>query len=203
MEDSGRMLTVTRPSPLRLWGFLLTVLGGALIAFGSIGTWAAVSLGNSTQNAVPTKGVDVWQGTVTLLLGVLIVLGILALRFVPPRGRRVVAAGITVAAVLALAFGAWALGALGSIVRDSGIEGLTRMAEQAGVPASRAAQLVRQTLDRFGIEVRAQAGLWITLAGGALALAGGAVDLAWVRQKRQLGTAIDPDTLPEDSATER
>ncbi len=32
------MLAVVKPSPLRLWGFLLTVLGGALITFGSIGT---------------------------------------------------------------------------------------------------------------------------------------------------------------------
>jgi len=63
------MLAVVKPSPLRLWGFLLTVLGGALMAFGSIGDWAAVSLGGSTENAVPTKGIDLWQGKVTVLIG--------------------------------------------------------------------------------------------------------------------------------------
>ena len=67
------MLAVVKPSPLRLWGFLLTVLGGALIAFGSIGNWAAISLGGSAEGAIPTKGIDVWQGKVTLILGALIV----------------------------------------------------------------------------------------------------------------------------------
>ena len=81
------MLAVVKPSPLRLWGFLLTVVGGALMAFGSIGDWAAVSLGGSTENAVPTKGIDLWQGKVTVLLGVLIIVGILALRFVRPERR--------------------------------------------------------------------------------------------------------------------
>ena len=88
------MLPVVRPSPLRLWGFLLTVLGGALIAFGSIGSWAAISVGNSVENAVPTKGVDVWQGKATLLLGVLIIAAIVVLRFVRPDQRRFIAVGI-------------------------------------------------------------------------------------------------------------
>ena len=64
------MLAVVKPSPLRLWGFLLTVIGGALVAFGSIGNWAAITLGGGTVNVVPTKGIDVWQGKVTLILGV-------------------------------------------------------------------------------------------------------------------------------------
>ena len=65
--ETRPMLAVVKPSPLRLWGFLLTVIGGALIAFGSIGNWAAVSLGSSTENAVPTKGIDLWQGKVTVI----------------------------------------------------------------------------------------------------------------------------------------
>jgi hypothetical protein len=42
-------------------GFLLTVVGGALIAFGSIGNWAASAWGTA-RDAVPTKGIDGWQG---------------------------------------------------------------------------------------------------------------------------------------------
>ena len=45
-----------------------------------------------------------------------------------------------------------------------------------------------------GIGVQAEAGLWPAGAGGALATAGGALDLAWVRRKHALGDAIDADT---------
>jgi hypothetical protein len=51
-------------------------------------------------------------------------------------------------------------------------------------------------MSKEGIAAEAQAGLWMTVAGGVLATAGGLVDVAWVRQKRLAGDAIDPDTLP-------
>ncbi|MGZ5298430.1 MAG: hypothetical protein ACXWEJ_03600 [Actinomycetota bacterium] len=180
------MLAVVKPSPLRLWGFLLTVLGGALVAFGSIGNWAAISLGNSIENAIPTKGIDVWQGTATLILGVLIVIGILALRFVRPERRNAMAIAIVVAGLAALALGLWVLVALKSVVRDTGVDELAKLYGR---------QQVLKTMSTQGIAVKAQVGLWMTVAGGVLATAGGSVDLAWVRQKRLVGDAIDPDTL--------
>lgn len=187
MGDSISMLAVVKPSPLRLWGFLLTVLGGALIAFGSIGSWAAISLGNSVENAVPTKGIDVWQGTATLILGVLIVIGILALRFVRPGRRYAMAVAIAGAGMAALALGLWVLLALKSVMRDTGVDELARVYGR---------EEVLEAMAREGIAVKAQVGLWMTVAGGAFATAGGFVDLAWVRQKRLVGNAIDPDTLP-------
>lgn len=185
------MLAVVKPSPLRLWGFLLTVVGGALIAFGSIGNWAAISLGNSVENAVPTKGIDVWQGMVTLILGVLIVIGILALRFVRPERRNVIAVAIVVAGSLALALGLWTLLALESVVRDTGVDELAKVYGR---------QEVLKTMNEQGVAVKAQIGLWMSVAGAILATAGGFVDLAWVRHKRLAGDAIDPDTLTADAA---
>ena len=186
MGDSIPMLAVVKPSPLRLWGFLLTVLGGALIAFGSIGNWAAISLGNSVENAVPTKGIDVWQGTASLILGVLIVIGILALRFVRPGRRYAMAVAIGVAGLAALALGLWVLLAVKSVMRDTGVDELARVYGR---------EEVLEAMAREGIAVKAQIGLWMTVAGGVLATAGGLVDLAWVRKKRLAGDAIDPDTL--------
>jgi hypothetical protein len=192
------MLAVVKPSPLRLWGFLLTVVGGALIAFGSIGSWAAVSVGGSTVGAAPTKGIDLWQGKLTVVLGVAIIVGILALRFVKPERRRVVAIGIVIAAALALAVTLWCAIALDSVVHDTGVEQLIRaVVDQLEMSVEQARELVAQAMGRVGISVDAQAGLWIAIAGGALAVAGGLVDLAWVRQKRRAGNAIDRDTLPE------
>jgi hypothetical protein len=178
---------VVKPSPLRLWGFLLTVLGGALVAFGSIGDWAAVSLGSSTKGAVPTKGIDIWQGTATVILGALIVVGILALRFVRPERRNAMAIAIVVAGLAALALGLWALLALKSVVQDSGVDALAKIYGR---------QEVLQAMSKVGVAAKAQTGLYMTAAGGVLATAGGLVDLAWVRQKRIAGNAIDPDTLP-------
>jgi hypothetical protein len=184
------MLAVVKPSPLRLWGFLLTVLGGALIAFGSIGNWAAISLGGSSEGAIPTKGIDVWHGKATLILGVLIVIAILALRFVRPERRKAIAIAIVVAGLAALALGLWVLLALKSVMRDPGVDELAKTYGR---------QQVLQTMSREGIAVKAQTGLWMTVAGGVLATAGGFVDLAWVRQKKIAGNAIDPDTLPAET----
>lgn len=181
------MLAVVKPSPLRLWGFLLTAIGGALIAFGSLGDWAAVSLGSSTEGAVPTKGVDIWQGLATVILGALIVVGILALRFVRPERRNAMAVAIVVAGLATLGLGLWALLALRSVVQDSGVDELAKAYGR---------QDVLRAMSKEGIAAKAQAGLWMTVAGGVLATAGGLVDLAWVRQKRLAGDAIDPDTLP-------
>ncbi len=190
------MLAIVKPSPLRLWGFLLTVLGGALMAFGSIGNWAAVSLGGSTENAVPTKGIDLWQGKVTVVIGALIVVAILALRFVRPERRNLLAAGIVVLAVIGAGISIWCLVALESIVRDTGIDALVEyVSTQLGLTTSEARQEVLAALGATGVDIQAQASLWMTFIGSLLAVAGGVVDLAWVRQKRVAGDTIDPDTL--------
>jgi hypothetical protein len=198
------MLTVVKPSPLRLWGFLLTVIGGALMAFGSIGDWAAVSLGGSTVNAVPTKGIDIWQGKATLIFGALIVVSILALRFVTPERRNLLAGGIVVLALVGVVLAVWCVLALDSVVRDTGVNGLVDLvATQLGLSAAEARSQVLAALGATGIDVRVQASLWVTLTGSILAVAGGIVDLAWVRHKRVAGDAIDPDTLtatPEPGA---
>ncbi len=200
------MLAVVKPSPLRLWGFILTVIGGALVAFGSIGNWAAITLGGGTVNVVPTKGIDVWQGKVTLILGAVIVIAILALRFVRPERRNAMAIAITVAGFAALALGLWALLALKSVVQDTGVDALVKILVGLGISATRAREQVLRTMSREGIEVKAQIGLWMTVAGGVLATAGGFVDLAWVRHKKIAGNTIDPDTLPAkteaDAATD-
>jgi hypothetical protein len=135
----------------------------------------------------------VWQGKVTLILGALIVVAILALRFVRPERRNATAIAIIVAGLAALALGLWVLLALKSVMRDPGVDELIKAYGR---------QQVLQTMSREGIAVEAQAGLWMTVAGGVLATAGGFVDLAWVRQKKIAGNTIDPDTLPANAGAE-
>jgi hypothetical protein len=195
------MLAVVKPSPLRLWGFVLTVVGGAAIAFGSISDWAAVSLGGSAESAVPTKGIDLWQGQVTLALGVLVIVGILALRFVRPERRAPLAVALVAMGLLALGLAVWCVLALDAVVEDTGVNALIdTVAAQLGISEAEARELVTQVLATAGVEVQAQAGLWLTVAGAVLATVGGLLDLAWVRRKRLVGDAIDPDTLPAPAA---
>ena len=191
------MLAVVKPSPLRLWGFLLTALGGALIAFGSIGNWATITLGGTTENAVPSNGIDLWQGKLTVVLGAMIVIGILALRFVRPEHRIAMGILLTVAALIGLGIAAWCLISLESVIHGTGIESLVKhLVDVLGMSEAEARRAVVRTMQEKGIDVRAQTGLWMVAAGGVVATVGGFVDLAWVRQKRIAGNAIDPDTLP-------
>jgi len=124
------------------------------------------------------------------------VIAILALRFVRPERRNAMAVAIVVAGLAALALGLWGLLALKSLVQDTGVDALVKLLVGLGVSATKAREQVLQTMSREGIAVKAQAGLWMSVAGGVLATAGGFVDLAWVRQKKISGNAIDPDTLP-------
>ena len=91
------------------------------------------------MNAVPTKGIDVWQGKATLILGALIVVAILALRFVRPERRNAMAIAIIVAGLAALALGLWALLALKSVVRDTGVDALAKLVDARGLGRGSAA----------------------------------------------------------------
>jgi hypothetical protein len=52
-----------KPSPLRLWGFLLTVVRRSADRVRLHRELGGDQLHrNSVENAVPTKGIDVWQG---------------------------------------------------------------------------------------------------------------------------------------------
>jgi hypothetical protein len=195
------MLAVVRPSALRLWGFILTVAGGAAIAFGSISDWAAVSIGGSAESAVPTKGVDLWQGQVTLALGVLVIVGVLSLRFVRPDRRAPLAVALVAMGLLALGLAGWCVLALERVVGGTGVEALVdEVVAQLGLTQAEARELVTQVLATAGVEVQAQTGLWLTVAGALVATVGGLLDLAWVRRKRLAGDAIDPDTLTAPAA---
>ena len=103
-----------------------------------------------------------------------------------PERRNAIAVAIVVAGSIALALGVWALLALDSVVHDVGVDELARVYGR---------QEVLKTMSEQGVAVKAQTGLWMTVAGGVLATVGGFVDLAWVRHKRDAGDAIDPDTL--------
>ena len=187
------MPMIERPTRLRLWGFVLTVGGGALIALGALLPWVSVGLRSDTQGALTSTspGVDLRPGQVCLALGIIAILALPALRVAHSIGlRRAVAILVVVAG----------LGALVLSVRELTIKdhllftGVRHVGEsihsQTGLPAADLAAKAREELKKEGF-VDVGLGLWITIAGGLVALAGGALDLLWVQSRARAHAAID------------
>jgi hypothetical protein len=91
--------SMARPSKLRLAGFLALTLGGLLLSLGSLMDWATVQPFDT-----PTRGVDLWEGTVTLAIGFVVLFGMILMRLVRPhRARQAVAVVILALGLIATA----------------------------------------------------------------------------------------------------
>jgi MFS family permease len=191
------VLDVSKPTPLRLFGFLFTALGGLLIALGSISDWATVVFLGQSFNDSGTPGIDLPDGKVVLGLGVLMLVGIVAMRLAGTIGvRRVLAMGICIAAVVAISV------AVFDVVRADdrfGDYAVDRIAAALSDASSLSLQQARNKVEAF-IEqegsIDVGLGLWLVLGGGALGLAGGLLDLAWVSRQRPRDAGEDAAQPP-------
>ena len=179
-------LDLSRPTPLRLFGFLFTAAGGLLIALASLQTWATVGIVDDAAGILDTAipGIDRVEGKATLAMGVAILVGLVTLRVVGSHPtRRTVALLITLCAAAALLIGVLDLSDTRGRFDDAGAERLIEsVASMRHVPIDE----VRRGLEEIGssvIEISVGVGLWLLLAGGALGLVGGLLDLAWVGQQ--------------------
>lgn len=175
-----------RPSPLRLWGFLVTILGGTLIGVGSILTWAEVDFGGISV----TKGIDTLEGKVALGASILVLIGIPAMRGALSRpGRRAWAIIIVVASLVAGGLTLYALGQKQERLGIGSAENLARdIAAQSGIAETEVLEQVRGE-----VIVEVQPGLYITIAGAALGVAGGILGLAWAARAPLPGGDADRD----------
>jgi hypothetical protein len=189
------VLDVSRPTPLRLFGFVFTALGGLLIALGSISDWATVVFLGQTFPDSATPGIDVPEGKLVLTLAVLMLVGIVAMRLARTIGiRRPFAGGICVAAAAAITVAAF------DVVRADdrfGGYAVDKLAEQlsasSGIPLEQARTRVEAFIGTEG-SIDIGLGLWLVLSGGVLGLVGGLLDLAWVGQQRR--RAVSEDEVP-------
>jgi hypothetical protein len=186
------MPKVERPTQLRLWGFVLTVGGGALIAIGALLTWVSVDYKGITSKQL---GVDLKPGIACLVVGVIAILAIPALRTVHSIPlRRAIAIGVAVAGLVAIVLGVREL----SIKDHLLFTGVRTFAEalhqQNGLPARDLAAQIRAGLQKSG-SVNVGIGLWITIAGGVVTLVGGVLDVMWVQSRaRAHAHAFDAPT---------
>jgi hypothetical protein len=186
------VLDTSKPSPLRLLGFVFTAVGGLLIALGSLQTWATVGIAADRAGVLDTAipGVDTGEGKATLAIGILLLVGIVALRVAGSSGARR-AIGV---AIVVLSLGALAIGIVDLVKADTRFadEGARRMvaARQSPGPVTIAAStdfLAAGTTVEIGI------GLWSVIVGGAVGVLGGLLDLAWVGQQRLAEAGAETD----------
>lgn len=181
-------LSVSRPAPLRLVGFVCTAIGALLVGLGATEDWATVHVPGVTGTPIsPFKGVDVWEGKVALFAGITILVLVIVSRLLAGR----TAARGAAALIVVLGLGAAALAA-SDVARantrfraDDGLERIARsVSDQLGLPF----EDVLAQLKRVGpkLEIRAASGAYVTIAGGVLAAIGGILGFAWASRRPEL-----------------
>lgn len=182
---SGITSTV-RPTGLRLAGTACVALGAIAAGVGATREWATIGFKADVQHAadVSVHGIDVWEGKFVLFAAVATLLVMLAMRISGSRGtRRGLAIALIVLGALCVALpGADAVRAKD---RFGGVEGVDRLAKTLSVQVGLPEHVVRERLRYLlaeDLRVEISAGLWITVAGGVLLVAGGILGLVWVRR---------------------
>jgi MFS family permease len=191
------VLDVSKPTPLRLFGFLFTALGGLLMALGSISDWATVVfLGQSFKDSA-TPGIDLPEGKAVLALGILMLVAIVAMRLARTIGaRRVLATGICIAAAAAISVAAYDVVRADERFGDYSVDRVaTGLSQATGLSLEQARNEVESYIEREG-SIDVGSGLWLVLGGGALGLVGGLLDLAWVSQQRLRAAGEDEAPTP-------
>ena len=162
------------PSPLRLAGFLLAVIGALLVGLGSLTTWATVGVvAENVHTEIP--GVDLPDGVAVLVCAVVLLVGTLATRMV--RSSRAAAAW----SAFVIAAGAIALAIGGAFL----VTGLDRSDVVASLPPE-------ETWEVAGVLRELGTGAVLVLIGGILGVCGGIASLAWAMRGREASPADDP-----------
>ncbi|HEY7659264.1 MAG TPA: hypothetical protein VIC58_01540 [Actinomycetota bacterium] len=147
-------------------GAVLAIVGGALLAIGSFLTWAEVSGGGQT---VAAKGTDGSDGYITLVLGIVAIgCGIVLMR----GARRALAIIVIVAGIIGAAVGLYdALTAKDRVLDDAAEE----LAPGFGVSTEEMREVLDAAIDSGQLGLSISIGLYVVIAGGVIAIVGGAL----------------------------
>jgi hypothetical protein len=153
---------------------------------GATREWATIGFTADVEHAadVSVHGIDVWEGKVVVFAAVATLLVMLAMRISGTRGTR---RGLAIALIVlgALCVALPIADAARAEERFGGVEGVDRLAKTLSVQLGLPEEVVREHLSDLlaqDLRVEIAAGLWITVAGGVLLVAGGVLGLAWVRR---------------------
>ena len=180
-------LSTARPTRLRLLGFLVLVGGSVLAGVGATRLWATIGFVADTEGAadVFVYGTDVWEGKVVLLIAGLALVAMIVMRTTTSGAlRRTLGAGMIVLGLACVALPL--LAAVRPDARFGGPEGLDRMARILSARLELPEDVIREQLaEQFERDLRVEIGpgLWLSVGGGVLIAAGGALGLAWARTR--------------------
>ena len=186
--------STARPTAIRLAGTACVALGAIAAGVGATREWATIGFTADVEHAadVSVHGIDVWEGKVVLFAAVAALLVLLAMRISGSRGtRRGLAITLIVLGALCVALPI----ADGVRAKDrfGGVEGVDRIARTLSAQLGLPEEVVREHLSDLlaqDLRVEISAGLWITVAGGVLLVAGGVLGLAWVRRDGARATVL-------------
>ena len=170
------IVSTARPSMLRLAGFLALTLGGLLVSLGSLMDWATVSPFDT-----PTRGVDLWEGTITLAIGFAVLFGMILMRLLrPARARQGVAVVILALGLTASALaGAAAIRANERFTSPSQRDRIARaLATELELPYEEVRARIEVTF-RQRFQVSLDPGIFLVIAGGVMVALGGGLSVAW------------------------
>jgi hypothetical protein len=165
------MTAETRTTPI---GPVLAIVGGVLLAIGSFLTWVTVDVRAQDVSDSGT-GIDVDDGWITLVLGVvLVVAGVINLR----SSRRALAVVAIVLGVLGLALGVWEIVTVEERALDAFAE---ELAPQFGISTGEFRALLDVAVEQGEVDISGGIGLYLVLAGSVLGVVGGALQLSSTR----------------------
>jgi uncharacterized membrane protein YeiB len=185
--------STARPTGLRLAGTIYVALGAIAAGVGATREWATIGFTADVEHAadVSVHGIDVWEGKVVLFAAVAALLVMLAMRISGSRGTR---RGLAIALIIlgGLCVALPVADAARAKDRFGGVEGVDRLAKTLSVQLALPEEVVRERLANLlaqELRVEISAGMWITVAGGVLLVAGGVLGLVWVRREGAHATA--------------
>src|SRR4029077_16856334 len=156
-----------RPSPLRLWGFVLTAVGALLAGIAALMVWVTVGLPGADVLSAAYHGTDLADGRLVLTGAVILLIAVLASRFVRTRNSRIVVALLAITAGLLAA-----VVAVRFLMTAS-----TRFTPVTSAMAKAIADVTHSTpeavVTKFGGFTTVSLAPWLALAGGLLGLVGG------------------------------
>ena len=183
MDDAPRdrteaepQLNATPPSPLRLWGFLLTAVGALLAGVAAIMVWVTVGVHGYPILDSPSHGTDLADGRLVLTGAVVMLIAVLGSRFVHRRNSRIVMALLAITA-----------GLLAAVVAVSFLATVaTRFTPTTGLRLQVAAEFEHltpeQIVAKYGGFRTVSIAPWLALVGGVLGVIGGILTLSWARR---------------------
>jgi hypothetical protein len=205
MTDSAEMRaelrSTSRPTSLRLAGFLAIAVGALVAGVGALLPWATVGFAADVAHAadVSIRGVDVWEGVVALSAAVIAPVLLIALRASRSLFARRAMAGVIISAAAAAAIAA-AVDMATARARFGGTDVradvVRAVAERLGQPVN----VVRALLERNladGLRVDVEVGLPLSLVGGVVLIAAGVLAARWIGSQ---SSSVRNDPRPASSA---